>query len=113
MSTLYGLVRVARNPISCLFCTGFLAKMLLVFVMTGGLSSMGRLAEESFLDPFSNQIVVSIPYPGTPPDDSEESIVTNVDQHPLSVNKVRKVVAIAAERNLAVVSEAKIDDGAP
>ena len=81
------------------------ANLLMVFILAGGLLSVGSIDQEVLPEYSLNRIQVSVPYPGASPEEMEEAVVRRVEERVRSVEGVGSVESVAAEGRATVVAE--------
>lgn len=83
--------------------------VLMLALMAIGAVSLGRMRREVF-PAFELEIVmVTVPYPGATPQDSEEAICQKIEEAIRSIDGIKKVTSIATEGSGFVLAELRSD----
>ncbi len=96
-----------HGPIAYMAGNGVAANLLMVAILMAGLVSLTGLEREAWPTVPFNQIEVSIAYPGTTPEEVEESIVVKVEEQVESLDDVKAVKSIAAPGMASIRVEMK------
>ena len=89
---------------------GVAANLLMLFIVAAGLVSMTGLVQEVFPEFSTDQIRVSVRYPGATPEEVEESIVRKIEEQIGGVDGIDGFSSTAAEGRGSVVAD--LEDGA-
>lgn len=81
------------------------ANLLMMSLLVGGLVTALIMTVEIFPEIDPRVIVVSVPYPGSTPDEVEESINRRVEEAVTGIEGVKKVTSVAAEGAGTVTAE--------
>ncbi len=94
---LWGTVDDHHGPVAYMAKHKVAANLLMIFVITAGLVSLGTLVQEVFPEFSLDMIMVSVPYPGATPDEVEESILLKIEEQVQSVEGIDEITSTAAE----------------
>jgi len=86
------------------------SNLLMLFLLVLGLSSLPQLKRETFPDFTSQEIEITVPYPGASPEDIEEAICLLIENAIDTINDVEEVRCQALE-NRAVAVARMTDSG--
>lgn len=89
---------------------GVAANLLMLFIVAAGLVSLTGLVQEVFPEFSTNQIRISVRYPGATPEEVEESIVRKIEEQIGGVEGIDGFSSTAAEGRGSVVVD--LEDGA-
>ncbi len=87
----------ARHPV--------LANLLMVVLLAAGFMSAQRLPREVFPEFSLDRILVTVPYPGASPEETEEAICLKIEEAIEGVDGIKKVESTASENVGTVVVE--------
>lgn len=104
----HGDERAARGPIAYMAGNGVAANLLMLFIVAAGVVSLGGLVQEVFPEVSLDQVQVSVNYPGATPDEVEESIILQIEEHIRGVEGVDQITATASEGRASVVAELEL-----
>jgi multidrug efflux pump subunit AcrB len=94
---------MAANPVA--------ANLLMLVVMVGGLASLGGITKETFPSFPSETLTITVPYPGSSPEEVEEGIVLKVEEAVQDIVGVDEINSQARE-GVGVVT-VKLAPGTP
>jgi len=80
---------MARNPVA--------ANLLMLVVMVGGLASVGGITKEVFPSFPSETVTITVPYPGSSPEEVEEGIVLKIEEAIQDIVGVDEIRSVARE----------------
>ncbi len=80
---------MAGNPVA--------ANLLMLVVMVGGLASVGGITKEVFPTFPSETVTITVPYPGSSPEEVEEGIVRKVEEAVQDIVGVDEIRSVARE----------------
>lgn len=80
---------MAGNPVA--------ANLLMLVVMVGGLASIGGITKEVFPTFPSDTVTITVPYPGSSPEEVEEGIVRKVEEAVQDIVGVDEIRSVARE----------------
>ncbi len=81
------------------------ANLLMVFVIVGGLLTMGDLKQEVFPDVAPDYVIVTVVYPGATPEEVEEGICLKVEEVIEGLEGVKRITSTADESLGTVMAE--------
>ncbi len=85
------------------------ANLLMLLLMVGGLITALGMTVEIFPEIDPRTITVNVPYPGSTPDEVEESINRRIEEAITGIEGIKKVRSVAAEGSGTVTAE--LEDG--
>lgn len=94
---------MAGNPVA--------ANLLMLVVMVGGLGSLGAIPKEVFPTFPSEVLTITVPYPGSSPEEVEEGIVIKIEEAIQDIVGVKEILSVARE-GVAVVT-VQLEPGTP
>jgi multidrug efflux pump subunit AcrB len=94
---------MAGNPVA--------ANLLMLVVIVGGLASIDAIPKEVFPTFSSETIIITVPYPGSSPEEVEEGIVLKVEEVIQDIAGIDEIRSIAREGSAEVV--VVLDAGTP
>jgi multidrug efflux pump subunit AcrB len=80
---------MAQNPVA--------ANIILSFLLIGGLMTSLKIRQEVFPALDLDMIMVTVPYPGTSPEEVEKGIILSLEEAARSINGVKRVTSTASE----------------
>ncbi|MEM9254758.1 MAG: efflux RND transporter permease subunit [Pseudomonadota bacterium] len=80
---------MANNPVA--------ANLLMITIMIGGLAAISGITKEVFPTFPSEQILVTVPYPGSSPEEVEAGIIRTLEEELLNVVDVDEISSVARE----------------
>ncbi len=80
---------MANNPVA--------ANLLMIVVMIGGLGSVNNLTKEVFPTFPSERITVTVPYPGSAPEEVEAGIVRVIEEEVQDIVGIKEISSVATE----------------
>ena len=80
---------MASNPVA--------ANLLMLVVMVGGLASVGGITKEVFPSFPSETVTITVPYPGSSPEEVEEGIVLKIEEAIQDIVGVDEIRSVARE----------------
>lgn len=94
---------MAGNPVA--------ANLLMLVVMVGGLASLDGITKEVFPTFPSETLTITVPYPGSSPEEVEEGIVRKVEEAIQDITGVKEIRSVARE-GVGVIT-VELDPGTP
>ncbi len=94
---------MARNPVA--------ANLLMLIIMVAGLAATGALTKEVFPTFPTERITITVPYPGSSPEEVEAGIVRTLEEKLLEVVDVDEISSVAREG--AAVVTVQMNVGTP
>ncbi len=85
------------------------ANLLMVFIVVGGLVAIPSIKKEIFPTPPSDMITVSVPYPGSTPEEVEEGICIKIEEEIQGLEGIKRITSSSAEGAGSVTIEALED----
>jgi len=80
---------MARNPVA--------ANLLLIIVIAAGLSSLSVIKKEVFPTFPADSLTVTVPYPGSSPEEVEEGIILKIEEEIQDIEGIKEIVSVASE----------------
>lgn len=87
----------ARNPVA--------ANLLMLIIMVGGVLATTRLVYEVFPEIEAEVITITVPYPGSSPEEVEESICVRVEEAIHDVEGIERITSVASENKGVITAE--------
>ena len=81
--------------------------LIMVFIIMAGLFTVMNMRREVFPQFSLDMIVVSVPYPGSSPEEVEEGICVKIEERIESIEGIQRIVSTAREGNGEVLAELK------
>ncbi|MCH7994632.1 MAG: efflux RND transporter permease subunit, partial [Planctomycetes bacterium] len=98
VSPLRGLIRLfVRNPV--------FANLLTVGILVAGVVAVGRLPHETFPELAVDWFVITVPYPGASPEDTERSICIKIEQAIEGISGLREIASLSTDESGKVLAE--------
>jgi len=79
--------------------------LIMVFIIMAGLFTVMNMRREMFPQFSLDMIVVSVPYPGSSPEEVEEGICVKIEERIESIEGIQRIVSTAREGNGEVLAE--------
>ncbi len=80
---------MARNPVA--------ANLLLIIVFAAGLSSLDGLKKEVFPTFPADSLTITVPYPGSSPEEVEEGIILKIEEQIQDIDGIKEITSTALE----------------
>ena len=87
------------------------ANLLMLVVMVGGLASIGGITKEVFPTFPSDTVTITVPYPGSSPEEVEEGIVRKIEEAVQDIVGIDEIRSVSAEGSGVVT--VLLDPGTP
>jgi len=94
-----------KGPIAWMAENPVVANLLMIVFIVGGLILGMNIKREVFPDITLDKVRVSVPYPGSTPEDVEEGIILKIEDKLSSVDGIEKITSTASEGFGTVVAE--------
>ncbi len=92
---------MAGNPVA--------ANLLMLVVMVGGLASLDNITKEVFPTFPSETLTITVPYPGSSPEEVEEGIVRKIEEEIQDIVGIKEIRSVAREGVGVVTVELEAD----
>ena len=89
--------RDRKGVIAFMARNGVASNLLIAFMVVAGYFSFTTISQEVFPEQSLDSVTVSVAYPGSTPEEVEESIVQKVEEAVQAIEGVKKVTSVAAE----------------
>jgi multidrug efflux pump subunit AcrB len=86
---------------------GVAANLLMLFLVIGGLTTLGRIRLEVFPEVSADMVSVTVPYLGAAPREVEEGVCVRIEEAIQDLSGIEKVTSTAAEGVGTVLVEAE------
>jgi multidrug efflux pump subunit AcrB len=91
----------AGNPVA--------ANLLMLIIMVGGLASLGNITKEVFPTFPSRLLTITVPYPGSSPEEVEQGIILKIEEAVQDIPGVSEIRSVAREGVGVVTVELDLD----
>lgn len=97
--------KLKRGPIAWMVRNPVAANIILAFLLIGGVMTAFNIRQEVFPPISLDMIAITVPYPGTSPEEIEKGIILAVEEAARSVEGVKRVTSTATENAGGVMVE--------
>jgi multidrug efflux pump subunit AcrB len=97
-----------RGPIAWMTRHGVAPNLLMIFLLLGGFFMATRIKQEVFPEFDLDIITITVPYPGSSPEEVEQGIVLSIEEGVRSLDGIKEVTAVAREGAGVVTAELEI-----
>ena len=94
-----------KGPIAWMAENHVAANLLMIVFIIGGLILGINIKQEVFPDITLDRVQITVPYPGSTPEDVEEGIILKIEDKLSSVDGIKKITSTAGEGSGTVVAE--------
>jgi multidrug efflux pump subunit AcrB len=94
-----------KGPIAWMAENHVAANLLMVVFIIGGLILGINIKQEVFPDITLDRVQITVPYPGSTPEDVEEGIILKIEDKLSSIDGIEKITSTAGEGSGTVVAE--------
>ncbi len=95
----------AKGPLAWMAGNRVAANLFMVFLLVGGLLSIPRITQEVFPEVTLDLVIITVPYPGSGPEEVEQGVVLAIEEAVRGIDGVRDVRSVAAEGAASVTVE--------